>query len=295
MAQGLDPHLRLQEDCIQGRGTRGIGIDFAPYVKALLPHPNQQLMNEIVAGIVEVTSQCWSIQRRRVGQQLLNAVGFRSIRTRGVTEVGAGLPPIEAGQALHFEKLAGGNALTHVSEGGADTQAACLQPLIEKLKDLVSFLQCWPSARPAIPCGTAFNGTANVFGPFETVQNLGSRKLMGDSLAIVHLAVAFTLLIPGTDIWAVGADLQVHDGSATVTQKELIGPGTNVVTVGIDKPRRNDMTGSVDSFLARYIRCRDDGDPSVFDPDIGNTVKHGLRVHHPAVVDDQVILSCHGR
>jgi hypothetical protein len=129
----LDPDLGFQEDRVKGRRTGGIRVDLSPDVHAALAHPRQQLMDQVVSGIVEMTGQRRSAQCRRIGEQFLDAVGLCGVGSRRVAEVGTGLPTIEAGQLLYLEQLAGRNATSHVTEGGADAETARGQSHIEEL------------------------------------------------------------------------------------------------------------------------------------------------------------------
>ena len=46
---------------------------------------------------------------------------------------------------------------------------------------------------------------------------------------------------------------------------------------------------TINGLFAADIVLRDDRDPAVLDAHVGNTVEHGLRVHDPAVLDDDVV------
>ena len=46
-------------------------------------------MHQVVAGVVEMTGDGWRTERRRIGQQLLDAVGLRRVRARRVAEMEA--------------------------------------------------------------------------------------------------------------------------------------------------------------------------------------------------------------
>lgn len=50
------------------------------------------------------------------------------------------------------------------------------------------------------------------------------------------------------------------------------------------------MTGGVDRLGAGDVVVGDDIDSAIFDADVSNCVVHRLRVHDPAVSDDQVVV-----
>jgi len=115
-------------------------------------------MDEIVTGVVEVTSQGRRTERRRIGQHLLDAVRLCYLGPRSVAEVETCLPAIEASQLLQFKDLTGGNAIAHIAEGRADANAAGTQPFIEDLEDLVPFFQVDLLRGPPVPGGAGLAG-----------------------------------------------------------------------------------------------------------------------------------------
>ncbi len=250
-------------------------------------------MDQVVAGVVEMAGQGRSTQCGCICEQLLDAVGFHGVVSWGIAKMGAGLPAIAPGQHLQLEQLSGGYTVAHVAEGGTDPQAAGGQAIIEKLKDLVAFLEVGSFTAPALSF-SAIRCSANVLASSETVERFGAGELMGHCLTVVHLVFPLPRLVPLVDIGAVGADLQIQDGGPAIAQGELVGPGPVVVPVGVDEPGRDHMAGGVDRLLACDLFLGDDGDPAVLDADVGDGVVLGFRVHDPAIQNDQVIVFGHG-
>jgi len=62
------------------------------------------------------------------------------------------------------------------------------------------------------------------------------------------------------------------------------------VEVRVDEAWRHDQAAGIDGLFSGYPGLGDDRDPAVSDTHIGYPVVHRLRVHHPAAVDDQVVL-----
>ena len=97
--------------------------------------------------------------------------------------------------------------------------------------------------------------------------------------------------IPFSDI--TGACFEVHLGGQAIAQIDLASERICTVLVPLDKARGDDVTLGVDGFFALDCILGDGDNLPIFYPNIAHTIKVGLGVHHPAVVDHDIVIGSH--
>ena len=108
-----------------------------------------------------------------------------------------------------------------------------------------------------------------------------------DAGAEVDAGLALAHGIEGRD--GIDALLQLQRGGDAVLRLLVIAEGILGVGVKVDEARRHHQAFGVDGPRAFQRAVGDRRDPSRAHADIGDAVGAGLRVHDPAVEDDQIV------
>ena len=113
-------------------------------------------------------------------------------------------------------------------------------------------------------------------------------KFLRSALTVVHRPFSLFTFVPCGNIQ--GAKFAVEARRHAVHHAHLDGELVAGVRVRVDESGRDHMVFRIHHFLAtnRFVRDRDN--LAVLDADVSDTIELCLRVHHPAVQDDDVVV-----
>ncbi len=136
----LDPVIRSHECRVDGRLTRGIGIDLTPHVMAFGTHAYQQLLHQLPSRIVEMIDDGRCFQGDRICENFLRTVCLCGCRTWGVPQMHGRRSTVPCADALHLVHLARGRT-REITNGRSDAECTLAQAFVNDRKHSVAVFE----------------------------------------------------------------------------------------------------------------------------------------------------------
>ena len=249
--------------------------------------------NVAEARAVQVADVGVCARRRRQSQQLdvvlVAGVGLQHrqvlhVRVRRSVVLGGHLP-----QLVEF----GQRGPWRVPPRHADPDGTFSQTLLGQLEDLLELLALGDRLDPDTSAQVAEHEVEGrhglaVDGEFWTQDHAPSEPPPGGDAEVERPPLLLGVVVELTD--REDARLQLEHRRHAVIGLHPVARDALAVAMGVDEARRDDQPRDVDHLLALERRGRDGHDPVAGDPHVENPVRVGLRVDHPAVGEDDVVL-----
>ena len=172
--------------------------------------------------------------------------------------------------------------------------APCLRPFVQHLRDPVHLLEIALGDGPTVhsvlgregPPDREGGGGIHVAVHLEPVVHDHANDLLADESAVVHRPLSSLCFVPWID--RPYPEFEIHASGHPVAQRNFDREEVETVEMRVNEAGRHHVSFGIDLVFARDLLRRDLGDPAITNPDIGDLIEICLRVHDPAIENNDV-------